>query len=455
MRLVAVSIVKNEADIIEAFVRHTVAWVDHHLVFDHDSTDGTREILVALQREGLPITLFRDDAPGHLQQSRSNHLTRMAAERHGADWILPLDADEILIGPDRTALEHAFAPTGQKCAASLPLLDYCPSPADDRGILNPILRLRHCRSQPSSTRKIFIPRPLALASDIIAGKGSHALYHGETVLPDTSLPASFHLAHLALRSPEHQVLRIVRAELQRLCRGRLAAGVDVHYRLAYQLLTANPERFLANLATPAANLRELPIDYRGGALRYTSNQDWKRVARALLPLLEQLALSHGRLADATGFDLAATDNTIAVIEEIKPIELPSSTNGDFFGFIAREGLGAHEGPVPEACLPHFHWGYAPLTRIVTHASQAQAGRLDAEIFTYSEEQVVTIELNGAPLFTHTFVSSYQLEKLSLLLPLHAGENEIVFRYARWLETSYDPRKLAVIFLRLGITTAIQ
>jgi len=48
MRLVAVSIVKNEADIIEPFVRHTLAWVDHHLVFDHDSTDGTREILGAL-----------------------------------------------------------------------------------------------------------------------------------------------------------------------------------------------------------------------------------------------------------------------------------------------------------------------------------------------------------------------------------------------------------------------
>jgi hypothetical protein len=42
MRLVAVSVVKNEADIIEAFVRHTRAWVDHHLIFDHDSTDGTR-----------------------------------------------------------------------------------------------------------------------------------------------------------------------------------------------------------------------------------------------------------------------------------------------------------------------------------------------------------------------------------------------------------------------------
>ena len=79
MRLVAVSIVKNEADIIEAFVRHTHAWVDHHLVFDHDSTDGTREILQALRAEGLPLELFTDDAIGKLQQYRSNHLSRLAA----------------------------------------------------------------------------------------------------------------------------------------------------------------------------------------------------------------------------------------------------------------------------------------------------------------------------------------------------------------------------------------
>src|SRR5882724_5337441 len=110
MRLVAVSIVKNEADIIEPFVRHTLAWVDHHLVFDHDSTDGTREILGALQREGLPVTLYTDDALGNLQQARSNFLTRLAAQQYSADWIMPLDADEILAGPGgRATLERILA----------------------------------------------------------------------------------------------------------------------------------------------------------------------------------------------------------------------------------------------------------------------------------------------------------------------------------------------------------
>ncbi|HKB57407.1 MAG TPA: glycosyltransferase family 2 protein, partial [Lacunisphaera sp.] len=305
MRLVAVSIVKNEADIIEPFVRHSLAWVDHHLIFDHDSTDGTRQILGALKDEGLPVTLFRDDAIGHLQQARSNCLTTLAAQDHGADWVLPLDADEILTGPDREMLERSLGALGGELPVSLPLLDYCPTTDDDASVINPVLRLRHCQSQPSHTRKIFIPRRLALDPKLAAGKGSHALYRDTEILPGRPLPAEFQLAHLALRSPQHQLLRVVRAELQRQSRGRAAAGLDVHYRLGYQLLAENPDLFFATVCGPAANLRLQPIKYRGGPLKHTVGQDWARVARALLPYLDQLATSHGRLADATGFDSAA------------------------------------------------------------------------------------------------------------------------------------------------------
>src|SRR3954469_1000641 len=145
MRLVAVSIVKNEADIIEAFVRHSLAWVDHHLVFDHDSTDGTREILQALRREGLPLELFTDDALGNLQQARSNQLVRRAATALQADWILPLDADEILSGPGRPEFEKHLAELRPVQRASLPLINYYPTEKDDPAEANPVLRLRHCQ----------------------------------------------------------------------------------------------------------------------------------------------------------------------------------------------------------------------------------------------------------------------------------------------------------------------
>lgn len=456
MRLVAVSIVKNEADIIEAFVRHTRAWVDHHLVFDHASTDGTREILGALQREGLPITLYTDDAPGHLQQARSNFLTRVAAQSFAADWILPLDADEILAGSDRATLAQDLHAAGVGQAASLPLLNYYPTSGDDASIINPVLRLRHCQAQPSPTRKIFIPGRLALDPALAAGKGSHALYRSAEILPDRPLPAAYHLAHLALRSPQHQVVRVVRAELQRQSRGRAAAGLDVHYRLGYQLLAEQPEIFFATIGPAAAGLSRRPIDYRGGPLRYTTAQDWTRVARALLPYLEQLAASHGRLADATGFDPAAPTGTGATIRELTAADLPpmgAGLDAAFAGFSAREGWGHPEGPVPEAFLPPFHWGYAPSTTLIIPSADGHPARLITEALTYSENQTVTIELNGVPVLRHAFGRVNQKETITAPLPLRAGENQLLLRYGECFQTAHDPRRLAVIFLSLRILPA--
>ena len=57
MRLTAVSKVLDEADIIEAFVRHTAAFVSHQIILDNGSCDGTVEILKQLTgRRASPHT---------------------------------------------------------------------------------------------------------------------------------------------------------------------------------------------------------------------------------------------------------------------------------------------------------------------------------------------------------------------------------------------------------------
>lgn len=451
MRLVAVSIVKNEADIIEAFVRHTRAWVDHHLVFDHDSTDGTREILAALQREGLPLTLYTDDALGNLQQARSNFLTRLAAQSFAADWILPLDADEILTGPDRAALEKALAGIGRDQPGSLRLLNYYPSTGDDAAEANPVKRLRHCSTSPSQTKKIIIPRPLALDAQVSAGKGSHALQRGPAPIPDQPLPGSFHLAHLALRSPQHQVLRVVLAELQKLSRGRAHAGLDTHYRLGFQLLAEDPDLFFATIGQPAAQLRLQPIAYLGTPLLYSSQAaGWNRIARALLPYLDKLAASHGRLLDGE----KSVADTATKIRELSAADIPTPTAGhtgdNFTGFTPLSGWGVQEGPVPEAFLPPFHWGFAPVTQLAIDSPAGRRASLVADVLTYTDNQSFTIELNGLAVGGHAFAQTNHKERLVVPLALRSGRNEVTLRYSQALVTDYDPRKLAVIFLTLRI-----
>jgi hypothetical protein len=181
------------------------------------------------------------------------------------------------------------------------------------------------------------------------------------------------------------------------------------------------------------------------------------VAQSLLPYLEQLALSHGRLADATGFDIASPAATDSVIRELVTATLPlpvrAGSTGAFSGFAPLQGWGETEGPVPEAFLPRFHWGYAPATELLITAGRTGTAHLCATALTYCEQQTITVELNGQPVLAHAFERINQKETLAASLPLVAGENIVRFTYSQSLVTAYDPRKLAAIFLSLHVLPA--
>jgi Glycosyl transferase family 2 len=452
MRLVAVSIVKNEADIIEPFVRHTGALVDHHLVFDHASTDGTRQILAELAREGLPLSLFTDDHLGNLQQQRSNGLTRLAWADQQADWVLPLDADEILVTPDRAALERELAGCPAGRPLRLPLINYYPTSADDAAEVNPVRRLRSRACTPLRTPKVFVPRDLAGDPAVSAGKGSHALYRSGQPLPDHPASDETWLAHFSLRSPAQQVLRVVTAELQKLSRGRAHAGLDVHYRLGFQLLAEDPDRFFATMYQAPGDLQVLPVRYCGGPLRHAGKPaEPVRLARALLPFLERLATSHGELSDR----INPEPEVAGPAAQIRPLDVatipglaPSSP--PFQSLTPLAGWEAEEGPFPEAFLPRFHWGTAPESRFLLPPGPQRNATLEIEALSYAEGQIMTVLLNEILLGQMPFPRVNQKESVRLPLALNAGENQLVLRYRTSLETPADPRRLAVIFLTLRV-----
>ena len=96
-KIVAISMVKNEMDIIESFVRHTLGFADLLIIADHKSTDRTREILEALQAEGLPLIIEDAAVARYVQAETMTYLLWEAADRYQADLVLPLDADEFLV----------------------------------------------------------------------------------------------------------------------------------------------------------------------------------------------------------------------------------------------------------------------------------------------------------------------------------------------------------------------
>jgi hypothetical protein len=99
VKVFGISVVRDEVDVIHINILHHLALgLDRILVIDNGSSDGTYEVLKSLSRN-KPIDLARNTG----QYRQPEFLTHLAREsfRLGADWILPIDADEFWCAASR------------------------------------------------------------------------------------------------------------------------------------------------------------------------------------------------------------------------------------------------------------------------------------------------------------------------------------------------------------------
>ena len=290
MKLVAVAMVRNEEDIVEAFVRHNLTVLDGMIVVDHGSADRTLAILSALCAERLPLAVLRSDAAGYLQAEITTTAARDAFARARADAVFPLDADEFLKVPSRPALERALEaiPPGHhgwmEWPTFVPPLDGSP-----RDIVAALRASRRSRGLPSAppelAHKVVLTRPFAAEPRATITMGNHDVILGRHQLnsprmPHVVVPASVvEVCHVPVRSP---VQFVVKTTIKRLA--RIAARRDYPpgnaIRIAFDAIRdgepLTPARMLAaHLAHGAADAtasvpeaREPPF-IGDIALRYT------------------------------------------------------------------------------------------------------------------------------------------------------------------------------------------
>jgi hypothetical protein len=101
MKLVQTLLVRDEVDIVTSQISyHLNAGVDFVIATDHDSQDGTTEILESFARGGHLLRIPRS-GPMHESAWRS-HMARLAATEYGADWVINTDVDEFWIPREGT-----------------------------------------------------------------------------------------------------------------------------------------------------------------------------------------------------------------------------------------------------------------------------------------------------------------------------------------------------------------
>src|SRR5215204_7042454 len=111
MRVYGLLVARNEVDIIRTNVLyHLSLGLDQLLIIDNGSSDGTDRVLRELSKKDARVRWTRDE--GLFYHGRiATELARQAFGE-GADWIVPIDADEFWYAPGgnfRSVLEESEA----------------------------------------------------------------------------------------------------------------------------------------------------------------------------------------------------------------------------------------------------------------------------------------------------------------------------------------------------------
>ncbi len=140
--VVAIAVAGADRDIVEAFVRENLRFLDRLLVLARSTQDRTLQILHSLVDEGLPLTVRTAGDGSWTLDAELNRLMRYAIAEWDPGWVVPLDTDEFIDAPDRPSFNAALSAVGGH-HGRMPWINHVPTPFDDSAQAHPLRRIRH------------------------------------------------------------------------------------------------------------------------------------------------------------------------------------------------------------------------------------------------------------------------------------------------------------------------
>lgn len=255
-----IAMVKNEADVIEAFVRHNLQFMDALFIGENDSVDGTREILVQLRQEGLPIVLFDDPIVGHFQAEKVTELYRRIMPEFKSRFVFLLDADEFIIAPSKEALYLQLRGMQPGCQAQYYWRTYIPAPtSQEGGTTDPLRRITHRRANEEPWAKSIIVTDPTFDTKLKVEQGNHSVTYAGKPLPTVKLQ-DIVLAHFPVRSIDQATGKALVGWITNLERHRRrpTPGMGFQKKLLYQRIVHGPGLTPEDLTREALKYAQYP-----------------------------------------------------------------------------------------------------------------------------------------------------------------------------------------------------
>lgn len=205
MRIVTLSKIKNEADMIESFVRYHGEIVDEMFFVENGSTDGTLEILYALREEGYSLTIFDEREAVFDELKFINKYAGIILREDEVDWLVPIDADEFLYADGRNPREELELWNPDVVYMANWRTYLCDKNARERGGFVPdrfeVYREERCKE----FTKVILPGRLWLKQKMMISRGNHQIVGIDV---QTERTETIMFAHYPIRSGEQFKMQV-------------------------------------------------------------------------------------------------------------------------------------------------------------------------------------------------------------------------------------------------------
>lgn len=300
MKSVCLSVVRNEADVIEVFVRYHANIFDHVIVMEHHSKDGTADILDALVKEGLPLTILKSQAPYHAQGENMTFMLKETRQKYKPLVMMPLDADEFVVGDIKRAAYEFLSPMS---TLAVTWRNYAPTQLNNPHVLRDITH-RHSKIN-IAQHKPLIPGIL-FDYDVHVKEGCHEVYSSSAMV-QLVMSNVIHLAHFPIRSSRQLTKKALVGWTAKLA-NPANNGLSPHWKMFFDKAKKGNEFSLTELQAlslgysfdhsgEVAEMIDDPVPYKDIDIKYSIADNYDAL-EALADASEILASQLGRVYTA-------------------------------------------------------------------------------------------------------------------------------------------------------------
>jgi glycosyltransferase involved in cell wall biosynthesis len=236
MKICAVMMVKDEADIIGYTMRYLLTQeIDAILVSDNNSSDKTMDILRDIKRiSPIPVEIRTDTEVAYFQSKKMTALAHEAASLFDPEWILPLDADELVYSLDGRTI-GAVLRSVENEIINMPWWFYYSTVLDNPLEKNPYLRIKWRIVDQSVLGKACY----RYKSDLVIAQGNHNVLN-EHGCPVWGGQSSLHVKHFPHRSVKQFVRKIINGgKAYEVAGDKIPESFGAAWRLYYKHYLAN------------------------------------------------------------------------------------------------------------------------------------------------------------------------------------------------------------------------